>query len=100
MPDEKKCWNCGGTEFETTYDSVPYGSTNVQMPTGEVCDRCGEDYIDPEEMDGDVNSEDATTTVWSLQQVLKYLKQNRSDETQQIEHIMESISIIRQLYFK
>lgn len=46
-----KCWNCGGTEFKAIYDWVPYGSTDVQMYSGDVCVNCNEEYMDPKEME-------------------------------------------------
>lgn len=32
------CEKCGGTGWIWVYDSVPYGSTNVSMPSSEMCD--------------------------------------------------------------
>ncbi len=43
-----KCNNCGAvcTEPDTIYDSVPYGSTYVDYPSGDKCPSCGSDDIE------------------------------------------------------
>ena len=48
------CNKCDGSGWITYYDSVPYGSTNVSMPTVEMCDclesnecpKCGEPLVE------------------------------------------------------
>jgi hypothetical protein len=34
------CERCNGTGYITVYDWVPYGSGDVQMPSGEACPSC------------------------------------------------------------
>ena len=42
------CNNCGKTfdDCVVVYDSVPYGSTNVDYPSECVCPHCGDDDIE------------------------------------------------------
>ncbi len=55
------CKKCGGWGMHTAYDSVPYGSTYVNMPTSEACDayedektchRCGKPGLQAETAEG------------------------------------------------